>query len=257
MPPPPVFNFRYENCDPALGAIVVELRDAVRQRGEGWADQVRIAVEKVREWARAHPLQAAELVELPSATATEAEDALARDTAVECIMLAGSKSFSHALNALERSLPLLRELFPGHRYAGDPGAWAGMKQALRAAWSFHSGNQQFCEMIVDKLLNYRVVDAPTVFEWILDRAGEGMYNEWVLEGFSRSGRAILTVSLLRLVQILALEYSAYDFVKGCAARQTTPGPCRGCTNCTRRVSSGVFRRHGSRGHAQSQGKGRS
>lgn len=179
LPPQPATSYRYDpqqGLDSNLCSLADQVVSSIRSRKEGWLDEVRAAIEQVRSWARENPGTAATLFPEES-NQVDVEDALARDVTMQAVMLAGSKSFSHVLNALERCLPLLRELFPPHKYAGDPSAWKAMRQGLRAVWDFHSGNTQFLEMVVDKLLNYRVIDAPSVFEWVMDKAGEGMFSE--------------------------------------------------------------------------------
>jgi nuclear cap-binding protein subunit 1 len=143
-------------------------------------DSARASIEAVRTWARANPELAAS--SLPASTEApttqpEIEDALARDITLQAILLLGSKSISHVLNALERSLPVLRDLFPDHRYASDPAAVKAMRQGLRAAWDVNQMSEQMGEIVVDKLLNYRVVDAGVVCGWVLERAEEGGFAE--------------------------------------------------------------------------------
>ncbi|KAI9024119.1 armadillo-type protein [Hyaloraphidium curvatum] len=185
MPPPTGTDFRYapeSGADPAVVGLAAEIVAAVRSRKEGWLDEARAAVERLRAWARENPAAAAAAVGKPGDAPAEAEDALARDVVMQALMVVGSKSFSHVLAAMERSLPLLRDMFPSHRYSADPAAWKAMRQALRAVWDFNArANTQFLEIVVDKLLNYRVLDAPSVFEWIMDRAVEDdMYSEFWL-----------------------------------------------------------------------------
>lgn len=102
-------------------------------------------------------------------TVVEAE-AAKRDMAIQTILHVGSRSFSHFLNVLERYLALLRSLSP------TANARAAL---LRTVARFWRRNAQFLLIVVDKLLQYRLVDAQDVVEWVFAPAeGEGRRKTW-------------------------------------------------------------------------------
>ena len=78
----------------------------------------------------------------------------------------GSRSFSHFLNAIERYLPLLRNLTSGgiSNAGGDvnPKAKADI---LTAAASFWKYNRQMVVIVFDKLMQYQIVDPTDVVAW--------------------------------------------------------------------------------------------
>lgn len=102
-------------------------------------------------------------------TGQEAE-AAKRDMAIQTILHVGSRSFSHFLNVLERYLGLLRSLSP------TANARAAL---LRTVARFWRRNAQFQLIVVDKLLQYRLLDAGDVVEWVFAAAeGEGKRKTW-------------------------------------------------------------------------------
>ncbi|GAA5870142.1 hypothetical protein JCM8547_006899 [Rhodosporidiobolus lusitaniae] len=91
--------------------------------------------------------------------AMEPEEAekVKRDMAVQTILHVGSRSFSHFLNALERYLTLLRNLTP------NPSA---RQHLLTVVATFWRRNPQFHLIVLDKLLQYRLVDTQDVVAWM-------------------------------------------------------------------------------------------
>ncbi|KAM0788666.1 hypothetical protein ACM66B_002765 [Microbotryomycetes sp. NB124-2] len=78
------------------------------------------------------------------------------DLAVQSILQVGSRSFSHFLNALERYLQLLRNLTS----SGDKRV-----ELLTSVAKFWSLNRQFHLIVLEKLLQYRLVDSIDVVAW--------------------------------------------------------------------------------------------
>ncbi|BGP23709.1 Nuclear cap-binding protein subunit 1 [Rhodotorula toruloides] len=89
-------------------------------------------------------------------TSESAENAK-RDMAVQTILNVGSRSFSHFLNALERYLTLLRNL------SSSPSARQHLLTTVAAFWKRHP---QFHLIVLDKLLQYRLVDTRDVIAWV-------------------------------------------------------------------------------------------
>ena len=91
--------------------------------------------------------------------------------AVQTILHVGSRSSSHFLNVLERYLALLRALSP------TANARAAL---LRTVARFWRRNAQFLLIVVDKLLQYRLLDAQDVVEWVfaVPEGGDARRKTW-------------------------------------------------------------------------------
>ncbi|CCF48769.1 hypothetical protein NDA14_006860 [Ustilago hordei] len=90
--------------------------------------------------------------------AIEAE-IVVRDLTIQCVLQVGSRSFSHFLNIVERYHALLRQLSRSAR----------MRAAILAgAVRFWSRSHQWVLIVVDKLLQYRIVEPADVVEFIFN-----------------------------------------------------------------------------------------
>jgi len=93
-------------------------------------------------------------------------DAIVRSIAVQSLLHIGSRSFSHLLNAIERYLPLLRNVASGGvsstGASGNPEAKAGILAAAAAFWKH---NRQMVGIVFDKLMQYQIVDPTDVVAW--------------------------------------------------------------------------------------------
>ncbi|GAA5893972.1 hypothetical protein JCM8208_001295 [Rhodotorula glutinis] len=88
---------------------------------------------------------------------TAEADKVKRDLAVQTVLNVGSRSFSHFLNALERYLTLLRGL------TSSAPARQDLLTTVAAFWRRHP---QFHLIVLDKLLQYRLVDTRDVTAWV-------------------------------------------------------------------------------------------
>ncbi|KAI8994905.1 armadillo-type protein [Pilobolus umbonatus] len=84
---------------------------------------------------------------------------LVREMFVQCLLLVGSKSFSHILNVVERYLDVLRYV----NTTPD-----GRLHTVQTVASFWKNNTQFLGILLDKLLNYRVIDPTSVITWVFE-----------------------------------------------------------------------------------------
>ena len=89
------------------------------------------------------------------------------DIALQCILLIGSKSFSHFLNVIERYIVLLRSL------ASSANA---RQRMLHVVATFFAKNQEYIFIIIDKLLQYRIVEAIDVVEWAFQKGQDGTHT---------------------------------------------------------------------------------
>ncbi|KAG5643263.1 hypothetical protein DXG03_001273 [Asterophora parasitica] len=99
-------------------------------------------------------------------------DATVRSIALQSLLHIGSRSFSHLLNAIERYLPLLRNI---------TSSTEGKAEILSASAAFWKGNRQMVGIVFDKLMQYQIVDPTDVVAWTFaNRAGGLDAFEWDL-----------------------------------------------------------------------------
>lgn len=89
----------------------------------------------------------------------EAAERRARDLLFQCILVIGSRSFSHFLNVLERYIVILRE---------STNSAAARIALLRSASRFWTTNTLFRHLVFDKLLQYRIVDPIDVVNFVFE-----------------------------------------------------------------------------------------
>lgn len=106
-------------------------------------------------------------------------DAVVRSIAVQSLLHIGSRSFSHLLNAIERYLPLLRNLASsGVSSVGGGGNAEAKADILSAAAAFWKHNRQMVGIVFDKLMQYQIVDPTDVVGWtFLNGAVIGQFSE--------------------------------------------------------------------------------
>ncbi|EJU06060.1 hypothetical protein DACRYDRAFT_60601 [Dacryopinax primogenitus] len=86
----------------------------------------------------------------------EMADQTARAITFQTLLNVGSRSFSHLLNAIERYLPLLRNL------AGPNGA---KQQLLDETQKFWRQDEQRILIVFDKLMQYQILDPVDIINW--------------------------------------------------------------------------------------------
>jgi nuclear cap-binding protein subunit 1 len=91
-------------------------------------------------------------------------DTVTRSIAFQSLLHIGSRSFSHLLNAIERYLPLLRNL-AGIGVAGAGANPEAKTDILTAAAAFWKRNRQMVGIVFDKLMQYQIVDPSDVVGW--------------------------------------------------------------------------------------------
>ncbi|KZT12669.1 uncharacterized protein LAESUDRAFT_733291 [Laetiporus sulphureus 93-53] len=94
-------------------------------------------------------------------------ESVVRKIAVECLLHIGSRSFSHFLNAIERYLPLLRNLAPGGANT------EARMDILNAVYSFWNRSRNMVVIVFDKLMQYQIVDPTDVVSWAFIHSGSG------------------------------------------------------------------------------------
>ncbi|KAI0922046.1 hypothetical protein AcW2_006852 [Taiwanofungus camphoratus] len=102
-------------------------------------------------------------------------DFVIRSIAVQSLLHIGSRSFSHFLNAIERYLPLLRNLAAAgiSSHSGGPNVEAKMN-ILSAVSSFWKRSRHMIVIVFDKLMQYQIVDPTDVVSWTFTHGGSSI-----------------------------------------------------------------------------------
>ncbi|CAI2183505.1 7041_t:CDS:10 [Funneliformis geosporum] len=96
---------------------------------------------KIRKRASIDDVQTYFKEMLSPALPVEDKEQTKRDIFIQCVLMQGCKSFSHVLNVIERYLSILQSL-------ND------------------TAENKFLGILLDKLLNYRVIDASSIITWL-------------------------------------------------------------------------------------------
>lgn len=108
-------------------------------------------------------------------------NALVRSITMQSLLHIGSRSFSHLLNAIERYLPLLRNLASGGASsAGGGGIPEAKADIMTASASFWKHNRQMIGIVFDKLMQYQIVDPTDVVAWIFSQESGGVGEPRIL-----------------------------------------------------------------------------
>ncbi|KAI8333346.1 armadillo-type protein [Chlamydoabsidia padenii] len=141
----PAPNFSYASPDHPLNSSAKKVVEALRSKK---------SVEELREL----------LDNIKQEIANQEPDEVARacavqDLFVQCLLLVGCKSFSHVLNVVERYLEVMRHLNGTHEEK---------MRTVKTVATFWKSNTQFLCILLDKLLNYRIVDPTSVIAWVFE-----------------------------------------------------------------------------------------
>ncbi|KAF9903314.1 Nuclear cap-binding protein subunit 1 [Lobosporangium transversale] len=146
-------SWKFENPEHPYHAMASAVLNSLRAKNS--IEQIEQTLESMKNAPR-----------LESLTMTEREDFI-RELFTECVLMLGSKSFSHVLNVIERYLTILQRL------NGTPEA---RLHTVKIVAQFWRNNTQFMGILLDKMLNYRVVDAIAIVKWVFEP--EVWQNEW-------------------------------------------------------------------------------
>lgn len=162
----PSFHYNFENIeecsDPVLFEKASALNSMILERQES---------EKLEQLLLSIETHASQLD--PSCDPRKAS----RRVLIECVMYQGSKSFSHILNVTEKYISILQK---------SNASMDDKLHTVEIVASFWANNSQFLEIILDKLVNYRVVDTKAIVTYmlsptVLDRDYSRMYVQNVLK----------------------------------------------------------------------------
>ncbi|CAG8672192.1 12031_t:CDS:2, partial [Funneliformis caledonium] len=139
FPIEPSTNFKYEDSAHPLHSLAETLLGKIRKRA---------STEDVQTYFK-------EMLS-PELSAEDKEQTM-RDIFIQCVLMQGCKSFSHVLNVIERYLSILQSL---NETAENK------VHTVKIVAEFWKNNTQFLGILLDKLLNYRVIDASSIITWL-------------------------------------------------------------------------------------------
>ncbi|CAG8487792.1 2780_t:CDS:10, partial [Acaulospora morrowiae] len=138
----PSTNFRYEDKEHPLYNLSTNMISKLRTKSPN--SEIQSVLDEVGK-------------NFPEMPQLEREHSI-RDLFTQCVLMLGSKSFSHVLNVIERYLPILQSLNE---------TFEARVHTVKIVSEFWVNNTQFLGILLDKLLNYRVIDAIAVIYWLL------------------------------------------------------------------------------------------
>ena len=99
-------------------------------------------------------------------------DSIIRSIAVQSLLHIGSRSFSHFLNAIERYLPLLRNVASGNLTTTGSSNLEARIDILTAVAMFWKRSPHMIVIVFDKLMQYQIVDPTDVVSWAFTSGGK-------------------------------------------------------------------------------------
>ncbi|CAB4419816.1 unnamed protein product [Rhizophagus irregularis] len=144
FPIEPSTSFKYEDSTHPLHDLAETLLGKIRKRASN---------EDVQAYFK----------EIVTALPPKEQDQTIRDIFVQCVLMQGCKSFSHVLNVIERYLPILQSLNESPE---------DKLHTVKIVAEFWKRNTQFLGILLDKLLNYRVIDASSIITWLFTKEME-------------------------------------------------------------------------------------
>ncbi|RIA87394.1 MIF4G like-domain-containing protein [Glomus cerebriforme] len=141
FPIDPSTNFKYEDSAHPLHDLAETLLGKIRKRASN---------EEVQAYFK----------EIVAVLPSKEQDQTIRDVFIQCVLMQGCKSFSHVLNVIERYLPILQSL---NETPEDK------LHTVKIVAEFWKKNTQFLGILLDKLLNYRVIDASSIITWLFTK----------------------------------------------------------------------------------------
>lgn len=146
----PGYEFEYESSDNSHHAIADGLLSKLQNRPV--MSEISVYIDTMR-------------TELISSGLSDSRAASrTRSIAVQCLLVVGSRSFSHFLNAIEKYIKVLQGL------SNTPDA---KFEILEIVSSFWRRNRQMIMIIFDKLMQYQIVDPSDVVSWAFEGGGLG------------------------------------------------------------------------------------
>ncbi|KAJ8664019.1 hypothetical protein O0I10_000297 [Lichtheimia ornata] len=141
-PTAPAPSFAYQSAEHPQHEAAREVISTLRAKKS--TDDVQALLDRIKE---------------QHSTDAQEQERFMQELFTQCMLFVGSKSFSHVLNVVERYLEVLRYV------NSSPEARLRTVQIAAAFWK---DNTQFLGIILDKLLNYRVIDPASIITWVFE-----------------------------------------------------------------------------------------
>ncbi|KAJ3211882.1 Nuclear cap-binding protein subunit 1 [Clydaea vesicula] len=93
-------------------------------------------------------------------------DSILLECLIQCLMISGSKSFSHLLNSFERNLPALKAYMSTTNSSQSSEKTIKSIHIISEFWKY---NTQAFELSLNKLQNYLILDPQSVLLWVLKK----------------------------------------------------------------------------------------
>ena len=140
--------------EPGLLALVEQLNSKLPNKEE--AENIASHLQAITNYVVANPDCISSLPN--NLTTARTPQSVAHEALFQCVLFQGSKSFSHLLNIIERHLPLLQ---------GSNDTEEKKQLTCEIISIFWESNSQFLEIIVGKMVNYRIIDPKSVLQWLI------------------------------------------------------------------------------------------
>ncbi|TIB97269.1 hypothetical protein E3Q18_02684 [Wallemia mellicola] len=150
-------NFIYANEENPFNGIAMNMMDALKNRAT--SDQLTAQFDKIEDEIKVN-------ASLPLNDVSAKK--VSRDIISQCLLNVGSRSFSHFLNVIEKYMEILKKFYQEKEDRID---------LLRSVDRFWIKNSQMKKIIVDKLLQYRLLDPTDVINWLFKPNDETFPNE--------------------------------------------------------------------------------
>lgn len=158
-------------------------------------------------------------------------DSVIRSITVQSLLHIGSRSFSHFLNAIERYLPLLRNLSSGSISTMGTSSLEARMDILTAVSEFWRRGRHMIIIVFDKLMQYQIVDPTDVVSWAFTHGVERIAGsthpsinalQWdIIKGAldKANGRVVITRKRVAALRKEADEKAAMAMVSNGAAME--------------------------------------
>lgn len=144
----PMPNFIYANEEHAYNSTVMSVMESMKNRIV--SEDLIKNITKIEEELKENP-------SLPQSGNSAKK--VSRDIVTQCLLNVGSRSFSHFLNVIEKYIEVIKYLTADKDSRID---------LLRSVSRFWIRNSQMKKIIVDKLLQYRLIEPTDVIQWLFN-----------------------------------------------------------------------------------------
>lgn len=165
MPPQPRPFYRFESAINKIDAEALTNVEAPSPELISMADMIIESIrlkQPVAEMTEKVKFISSQAVEKGLATDEASGLDVAHEIVVQAILFLGSKSFSHILNVLERQSNLLQFLNQSDE---------AKVKTIHIVAEFWQYNKQMMTIVLDKMVNYRIIDPTAIVTWVFAENG--------------------------------------------------------------------------------------